>query len=102
MRKYNIEYSENSKKDLIEIKQYIKNNLQEPDTAQNIISKIRKEINNLKNNPDIYAIIDDDMIKKIQVRKLVVKNYIVFYRIQNENIQIVRIMYGRRNWIFFL
>lgn len=73
MRKYNIEYSENSKKDLIEIKQYIKNNLQEPETAQKIISKIRKEINNLKNNPDIYAIIDDDMIKKIQVRKLVVK-----------------------------
>ena len=30
------------------------------------------------------------------------QDFIVFYRIKNENIQIVRIMYGRRNWINLL
>ena len=60
------------------------------------------EINSLKNNPEIYMIIDDDIIKKLEVRKLIVDNYIVFYRIKNDNIQIVRIMYGRRNWINLL
>ena len=102
MKKYNIEYSKESRQDLIDIKQYIKYNLQEPEIAKKLISKIRKEINSLKNNPEIYMIIDDDIIKKLEVRKLIVDNYIVFYRIKNDNIQIVRIMYGRRNWINLL
>ena len=102
MAKYNIEYSKESKQDLIGIKQYIKYNLQEPETAQKLISEIRNEINNLKHNPEIYQIIDDNLIKKIEIRKLIVNNYIVFYRIKKENIEIVRIMYGRRNWINLL
>ena len=102
MNQYNIEYSKESREDLIGIKRYIKYNLQEPETAQKLISKIRSEIDNLKSDPQIYAIIDDDFIKKFEIRKLIVNNYIVFYRIRNNNIQIVRIMYGRRNWIHLL
>lgn len=102
MKKYSIEYSRESKQDLIEIKRYIKYNLQESEIAQNLIPKIRKEINNLTNNPDIYSIIDDDIIKKLEIRKLIVDNYIVFYKVKSYSIQIVRIMYGRRNWINLL
>ena len=102
MAKYNIEYSKESKQNLIEIKKYIKYNLQESEIAQKLISEIRNEINNLKHNPEIYSIIDDDLIKKIGIRKLIVNNYIVFYRIKKDNVEIVRIMYGRRNWINLL
>ena len=102
MNQYNIEYSKEAREDLIEIKQYIKYNLQEPETAKKLISKIRSEIDELRNNPQIYAIIDYDFIKRIEVRKLIVENYIVFYRIKNIDIQIIRIMYGRRNWINLL
>ena len=102
MKKYNIEYSKESKQDLIGIKQYIKYNLQEPEITKKLISKIRKEINSLKDNPEVYAIIDDDIIKKLEIRKLIVDNYIVFYRVKDNNIQIVRVMYGRRNWINLL
>lgn len=102
MEKYNIEYSKESKEDLSGIKQYIKYNLQEPETAKKLISKIRNEISNLKYNPKIYSIVDDDLIKKLEMRKLIVDNYIVFYRIKNDNVEIVRVMYGRRNWIDLL
>lgn len=102
MKKYNIEYSKESKQDLIGIKQYIKYNLQEPEIAQKLISKIRTQIDSLKYSPEIYAIIDDDIIKKLEIRKLIVDNYIIFFRIKNDSIQIVRIMYGRRNWINLL
>lgn len=102
MKKYDIEYSKEAKQDLIGIKQYIKYNLQEPETAQSLILKIREEISNLKNNPEIHSVIDDDIIRKQEIRKLIVDNYIVFYRIKNNNIEIVRIMYGRRNWINLL
>lgn len=102
MNQYNIEYSKEAREDLIEIKQYNKYNLQESETAQKLILKIRSEIDKLKDNPQIYAIIDDDFIKRFEVRKLIVENYIVFYRIKNIDIQIIRIMYGRRNWINLL
>ena len=102
MKKYNIEYSKEAKEDLIGIKQYIKYNLQEPETANKLISKIRKSIKTLKENPEIYTIIDDDIIRKLEIRKLIVDNYIVFYRIKNDTIEIVRIMYGRKNWINLL
>lgn len=102
MKSCNIEYSKEAKQDLIDIKKYIKYNLQEPSTAQKLITKIRNQINSLKSNPEIYAIIDDDIIKKLEIRKLIVDNYIVFYRMKNNDIEIVRIMYGRRNWIDLL
>ena len=102
MKSYTIEYSKEAKQDLIDIKKYIKYNLQEPNTAQKLITKIRNQINSLKSNPEIYAIIDDDIIKKLEIRKLIVDNYIVFYRMKNNDIEIVRIMYGRRNWIDLL
>ena len=101
MKEYNIEYSKEAKQDLISIKQYI-NNLQEPEIAQKLIFKIRKEINNLKDNPKLYTIIDNNIIKELKIRKLIVDNYIIFFRIKNNCIQIVRIMYQKRNWINLL
>lgn len=77
VKKYSIEYSRESKQDLIEIKRYIKYNLQEPEIAQNLISKIRKGINNLTNNPDIYSIIDDDIIKKLENWLLIIISYFI-------------------------
>ena len=102
MNQYNIRYSKEAKQDLIDIKKYIKYILQEPNIANKLIAKIRKEIDNLVNDAIIYSIIDDDFLKKLEIRKILVDNYIVFYRIKNKNIEIVRIMYGRRNWIALL
>ena len=102
MDKYNIEYSKEAKQDLIDITKYIKYNLQEPNVAKKLINRIRAEINNLIENPQIYAIIDDEFIKKLEIRKIIVDNYIIFYRIKNKTIQIVRVLYGRRNWIDLL
>ena len=48
MKKYGIEYSKEAKEDLIGIKQYIKYNLQEPETESKLISKIRMSIKTLK------------------------------------------------------
>ena len=102
MNKYCIEYSKDAKQDLVDIKKYIKYNLNEPHTADKLIKKDKKEIDNLISNPEIYSIIDDDIIKMLELRKIIVGNYIVFYRILKSKIQIVRIMYGRSNWIALL
>ena len=100
MNKYKIQFSKDARKDLIDTYSYIKYNLQEPAIANKLIAKIREEINKLKDNPTIYAVIQDEIIKKREIRKIKVSNYIVFYRIEEKNkiAEIVRIMYGRRNW----
>ena len=102
MNKCNIEYSKEAKQDLIDIKKHIKYNLQEPNIAKKLITKIKTEVDKLIENPEIYSIIDNDFIKNLQIRKIIVYNYIVFYRINNKTIQIVRILYGKRNWINLL
>jgi addiction module RelE/StbE family toxin len=96
LNKYIIEYSKDSKQDLIGIKRYIKYNLQEPIIANKLITRIEKEIDKLANNPEIYSIIDDSFIKKVEIRKVVIDNYIVFYRIKNNSVEIVRVIYGKK------
>ena len=100
MNKYKIQFSKDARKDLKDIYIYIKYNLQEPIIAKKLIDKIRKEIYKLEDNPIVYTIIKDEIIKKREIRKIKVNNYIVFYRVEENNkiVEIVRIMYGRRNW----
>lgn len=102
MKKYYIEYSREAKQDLVNIKKYIKYKLAEPNVAENLILKIKDCIDKLQINPQRHNMIDENIIKMFNIRKLIVNNYIVFYRITQNKVQIVRIMYGRRNWIKLL
>ena len=104
MSKYKIQFSKDARDDLIDIYSYIKYNLQEPIIAKKLVKKLREEIYKLEDNPTIYTIIKDEFIKKRQIRKIKVNNYIVFYKVEENNsiVEIVRIMYARRNWIQYL
>lgn len=61
---------------------------------------MKKEIDSLECYPHRFAIIDDDIIKDLNVRKLIVKNYIVFYRINEEKktVNVDRIIYSASDW----
>ncbi|MBR2705281.1 MAG: type II toxin-antitoxin system RelE/ParE family toxin [Clostridia bacterium] len=98
MGKFLIEYSNDSKQDLIEIKQYIKYNLHQPIIAARFINKIENEVKKTAINPRIYPIIDDELIGKLKIRKRSIKNYILFYQIKDDSIKVVRILYEKRNW----
>ena len=100
MNKYKIQFSKDARQDLKDVYIYIKYSLQEPIIAKKMIDKIKKEIYKLEDKPTIYAIIKDKIIKKKEIRKIKVNNYIVFYRIKENKsiVEIVRIMYERRNW----
>ena len=95
-----MEFSSEARKDLTDTIRYIKDNLQEHNVAIKLSNKIKENIYNLSENPKIYGVIDDNFLRKLQLRKIIVENYIIFYRVIDEEntIQIVRIMYKRRNW----
>lgn len=104
MEKYHVELSIQSKNDYKKIISYLKNNLSEPSIASNYLELINNEIQTLAYLPYKHAIIDDDMLKNLKYRKLIIKNYIAFYRINEEEkiVEIHRILYGSSNWIYEL
>ena len=100
MTKYEVLVSEQAQRDLKEIVNYLSSNLLEPNVAKNILSEIDKSILSLEEMPCRYCLVSDNLLKKVGIRKLIVKNYIVFFKVYEtkKTVGIVRIMYGRRNW----
>ena len=100
MEEYKIELSILAKEDYKSIIRYIKDKLLEPNIAEKYAELIKNKINTLKYNPQKFAIIDFDMIKKYKFRKLIIKNYIAFYRINEDEkiVNVERILYGATDW----
>ena len=100
MKRYKVQLSNQAKNDYKGIIRYIKYKLLEPNIAERYAELIKNEINTLKYNPQKFAIIDYNMIKKYKFRKLIIKNYIVFYRINEDEktVNIERILYGATDW----
>ncbi|MCL2320617.1 MAG: type II toxin-antitoxin system RelE/ParE family toxin [Oscillospiraceae bacterium] len=100
MSKYFVNITNTAKDDLKDIARYIKNELKEPDVAINLIQKIKKAIYSLDNKPYRNALVRDKDLVRFGYRFLVVGNYIVFYIILEEEqiVDIVRVIYARRNW----
>ena len=99
---YKISFSPEAVDDLKEIKQYIKDELCNEQAAKNTVAKILKKVKLLSDFPEsgssLSAIIGFDT----DYRYLVCDNYIAFYRIENKNVLIVRVLYGRRNYMQIL
>ena len=99
--KYDIKLSIKAKDDLKSIVLYIKNDLNEPSIARKYANIIKMEIKKLEYLPQKFAIIDDDAVKDLNMRKLIIKNYSAFYRINEEKkiVNVERILYSASNWI---
>ncbi len=100
MEKYKIKFSKEARNDYFDIIRYIKYNLVEPTIANKYAKLINEEIEKLEYNPQRFSIIDVDIQNYSDIRKLIIKNYIVFYRINENNkiVNIERILYGASNW----
>jgi len=98
--KYIVRMSIKAKKDIQSIVDYIRYELMELSIARKYEKLIKEEIQRLEYSPQKYAAISSDNVKINNTRKLVVKNYIVFYRINEEEkiVNIVRVLYGRTDW----
>ena len=85
--------------DLKGIYTYIYYNLSSPVNAKNQIRKIKDAIKRLDTFPNGYPIVDFDPWQKINMHKLVVNNYIVFYMIEDETsmVYIARFAYSGRD-----
>ena len=100
MKKYKVQLSIQAKNDYKSIIRYIKYELLEPIIAEKYAKLIKNELNSLEYQPQKFAIIDYDIIKKYDFRKLIIKNYIAFYRINEDEkiVNVERILYNGTEW----
>lgn len=100
MYQYDVQISNQAERDLYDILHYIEFGLQEPNIAEKFYKKVNEKISNLDVNPKKYQIVDEIVIKRLELRKFSVNNYIVFYKVYDSDkiVQVLRILYAKRNW----
>lgn len=99
---YKLVVTKPAEKDLTDILQYISKDLSAPKAASDFLDEVLKCYDNISENPLMYAVCDNDRLKNKEYRKAIIKNYIMFYRIDENIIYIMRFIYGRRDYINLL
>ena len=96
--KYRLKIFPLAKLDMEQIFDYIAIDLCNPTAAIGQINDFEKAFENICTFPESQPFIKNEYVKDKSLRKLVVNNYIAFYRIKEKEIQIVRVLYGMSNY----
>jgi len=94
---HSVQYLPLAVNDLRDIVKYIAHKLEAPRAAENLIKKIDKEVQKIAENPfrcHLYAPLEK---LKYEYRVLHVGNYSLFYTVDNEKIEIHRVLYSQRD-----
>ena len=97
-----IKFSPEAISDLQQIKAYITDELCNEQAALNTIGKIIKKIRMLADFPASGVPFSSIVGFETDYRFLVCGNYMVFYRIEDQTINIICVLYGRRNFMQIL
>jgi toxin ParE1/3/4 len=97
---YKLIVSKEAHIDIDNIVTYIAVELANSSAAIDFLDDVERSYRAITNNPRMYSLCDDSILKKDGYRKIVIRNYLVFYRIDEEKkiIIIVRVIYGGRNY----
>ena len=88
--------------DLLEIKNYIENEFQNPIAAHTTISKIIETYEDLTIFPNVGIPVEKYVSFPTDYKFVLANNYSISYRIENDAIRIVRILYSKRDFIRIL
>ena len=97
-----LRYTPRARQDLHEIKDYVKNELVNPQAAARIAERILKGCSNLKSNPNLELDLSSKIEQKTDLRYLILSNFIAIYRVENNMVSIIRIMDGRTDYLRYL
>ena len=95
--KNSIHYSPEAQNDLDEIWEYITFELCNPQAAENTVNKIMDTVDELENFSEIGDPVSAVTDIESDYRFLTSGNYMVFYRVNGQDVYIDRVLYGRRD-----
>lgn len=97
-----IRFSPEAITDLQQTKAYITEELCNEQAAIGTVAKITKRIRMLADFPESGALLSSIVDFETDYRFLICGNYMAFYRIENQTVDIIRVLYGRRNFMQIL
>ena len=100
--KNKIHYSPESRRDLDDIWDYIVSELQNRSAAERVINRIMDAVDPLKNFTEMGTLLSSIADIGTDYRFLVSGNYMVFYRVQGNDVYIDRVLYGRSDYMSVL
>lgn len=96
---WEVKFTDQARRDLRDILDYITYELREPQIAVNLVRSITKEILSLNQMPMRYRLYEEDPWQSQGLRYFPVKNYLVFYYPDESAgaVYAVRVIYGGRD-----
>ena len=96
---YGYVLTEIAESDIDETIEYISGDLSNPDAASSFLDDLEQKIDEICKNPKTGRLVNNEYLKRNDVRRFLVGNYISYYIIDEEtgNIVILRMVYGKRN-----
>ena len=100
MDKHKVYLSEPAESDLRDIVRYISSQLDAPITALKMMDLFEDAMGSLEEMPHRCPLLSDERLATMGYRKLHVKNYFVFYTIDEIHnvVDVERILHSRRDW----
>ena len=99
MSKFKVTYSSAASLDLENIVSYIIEHFKDINAAKSISHEIKTKIRSLNEMPERYALVDWEPWFSMNIHKFPVKNYVVFYQVDNKakEFTVIRIFYSGRD-----
>lgn len=97
---YKIEITIDAKMDIRASVDHIKNVLMSPTAADTLLQEMKKLFSALQAMPTIYALCNNELLRAQAYRKALVKNYLVFYKVDENKkmITVLRVLHQSRNY----
>ena len=89
--------SKEARNDLVSIRDYIRDELCNPDAAQRILASLKKSILSLEHFPGRGKPLDALIPVHTEYRYLLCENYCIFYLCMEEEVLVVRVLHQRQD-----
>lgn len=94
-----LQISPAAKDDLVQIKEYISEELNNPQAAIELVGKITRRMRVLIEHPQIGPTLSSRIGMQTNYRYLICENYMIFYWCENNLVFVSRILYGKRDYM---
>ena len=97
--KYDYDFTEIAEADIDETLSYIEEDLSNPDAASAFADALQDKLEEICKNPKAGRPVENPFLKRDDVRRFLVENYVAYYIIDDENSRIIilRVVYGKRD-----
>ena len=99
--RYEVKLTTQAIRQIEETVQYISKILFAPETARKWADTLQREIRKLDSMPSRYPLIEEEPWRTKGIRKMPVKNFLVYYLVDEEKktVWVTAVIYGRRDQI---